>query len=327
MKIMAFFAFLLGASLGAAHAEEPPPFVLVKTISVSGLKGRIDHMCIDTQKERLYIAALSNDSLEVIDLSAGKWMRSIPGIRGPRGVMVLPESHEVVVTSGEDGAFRLYDEKLNLLRFLNGLIEAGNVRYDSATDRAYLGYGEALAVIDPKSQTKLVDVPLSGHPESFQVEKDGGSIYVNIPESQEVAVIDKGSLKITAHWKLPEARANFPMALDETHHRLFIGCRKPAKVLIYDTKNGSYVGKVNCVEDADDISYDNERKRVYVTGGQGLITVIVEVDPYLYRVSAIIPTAEGARTSCFEPATGTLYVAVPHSRKQRAEIRVYKAQP
>ena len=327
MNRTVLLALLFGACLGAAHAGEPQPLVFVKTIPLSGIDGRIDHMCVDTQNDRLFVAALMNDSLEVIDLKLDKRVRSVPGLRGVQGVMVLPESHEIVVASGEDGVLRIYDEKLSLVRFLGELKNADNVRYDSVTNRAYLGYGKSLAVIDPKIPAKIADIALDGHPESFQIEKDGNNIYVNVPGSQEIVVIDKVSSQITAHWKLLEARENFPMALDEKNHRLFVGCRNRAKVLIYDTKYGSYIGKVDCVNEADDLFYDAQRKRIYVTGGQGYVTVISQVDPYLYKVVANITTSAEARTSCFEPTTDTLYVAAPHHRNQPAAIWVYKARP
>jgi DNA-binding beta-propeller fold protein YncE len=301
--------------------------VLLKAISLPGIEGRVDHMCVDPQNERLYVAALTNDSLEVIDLKLGKRVRSLPGPSGIQGVAIVPESHEVVVASGEDGVCRIFDQTFNLVRILNELKDADNVRYDSTTKRIYLGYGNALAVIDPKGPTKVAEATLSGHPESLQVESNGSNVYVNLPETRQIAVINKDTAQVTAFWPVLEARENFPMALDEENHRLFIGCRKPAKVLIYDTERGSYVGKVDCVGDADDLHYDKERKLIYVTGGQGYITVIHEVDPYLYKVVANISTAPGARTSHFEPDSGTLYVAVPHRRKQPAEIWVYKARP
>lgn len=310
-----------------AHAGWTQPLERVQTISLGALEGRIDHMCLDAQNNRLLVAALANNSLEVVDLKQCKRVLSVTDPKGPQDVMILPESREVVVTSGADGVLRIYDDKLHLVRFLGRLKNADNVRYDSASGRIFLGYGKALAVIDPKIPSKIAEVPLGGHPESFEVEKDGKNIFVNVPEAREVVVINKDTLQIAAHWQLLEARENFPMALDETNHRLFVGCRSRAKVLVYDTKSGSYVGKVDCVSDADDLHYDAEHKRVYVTGGQGYITVIGQVDPYLYKAEASITTSAGARTSCFDPASGTLYLAVPRHRDQSAAIWVYKARP
>jgi DNA-binding beta-propeller fold protein YncE len=326
MNKLTLFALLLGLCVGASHAGQPEPLVLVKAISLGAVDGRLDHLCVDPQNERLYVAALTKDSIEVVDLKLGKHERSVPGLGGPQGVAVVPTTQEVVVGSGEDGVCRIYDRTLNLVRILSELPDSDCVRYDIASQRVYLGYGNALAEIDPAGPTKKSEVPLEGHPESFQIEKNGNRIFVNVPQSREVVIIDRNSAKITARWPVLEARENFPMALDEKNHRLFVGCRKPAKVLIYDTTYGSYIGKVDCVGDADDLYYDSERRMIYVTGGQGYITVINEVDPYLYKVVANISTSPGARTSYFEPAAATLYVAVPERRDQPAGIWAYKVR-
>ncbi len=323
----ALLALLLGTYVGIAHAEQSQPLVLVKAISLDGVDGRIDHLYADPANDRLYVAALTNDSLEVIDLKLGKRVRSVRGPGGPQGITVLPDSHEVVVASGEDGVFRLFDATLNLVRFINELEDADNVRYDSTSKHVYLGYGKAIAAIDPKGPSKISEIALDSHPESFQVEKDGNSIYVNLPETHEVVVCDKNTNQVTARWELADVRDNFPMALDEKNHRLFIVSRNPAKLLVYDTNYGSYIGRVDCAGDADDVYYDAERKFIYITGGQGYITVVSEEDPYLFKMVATIPSAAGARTSCFDPTTGTLYVAVPHRRRQPAEIWVYRARP
>jgi len=309
---------------GIACAE---PLERVQTISLGSLDGRLDHLGLDAQNGRIFLAALSNNSLEVIDIKQGKRVISVTDPKGPQGVIFVPETREIFVASGADGVFRVYDSNMKLVRFLGGLKNADNIRFDSATGKLYLGYAKALAVIDPKVPAKVAEVPLAGHPESFQVEKEGNNIYVNLPDAREVVVIDKTTLQITAHWQLLEARDNFPMALDEKNHRLFVGCRKRATVLVYDTTAGSYIGKVECVGDADDLYYDGEHKRLYVTGGQGYITVIKQMDPYLYKAEANISTSAEARTSCFDPSTGTLYLAVPHHRDQPAAIWVYRARP
>jgi hypothetical protein len=114
------------------------------------------------------------------------------------------------------------------------------------------------------------------------------------------------------------------MALDEANHRLFIGCRKPAKLLVLDTKTGKTVAAVDCVGDTDDLFYDAQTKRIYVSGGAGSLTIIRQQTPDQYQPAGSIDTAPGARTSFFVPSTGRLYLAVPHRGEQRAEIRVFE---
>jgi len=214
---------------------------------------------------------------------------------------------------------------LKLVAAVNDLDDADNVRYDPQAKMLYVGYGNgALALIDPEKVTKVGDIKLDGHPESFRLETNGNRIFVNVPQSGEIEVIDRSKRDVVTKWPLAGAQSNFPMALDEEHHRLFVGCRKPAKMLVLDTQAGRTVAEVECVGDTDDLFYDAVHKKVYVSGGAGAITVIAQVDPDHYRVLETIKTAAGARTSFFSPETSRLYLAVPHRGSQRAEVRVYQ---
>ena len=117
------------------------------------------------------------------------------------------------------------------------------------------------------------------------------------------------------------------MALDETNHRLFVGCRNPTKVIVYDTVSGKAEGMIDVAGDIDDIFYDLKTKRLYASCGEGFLCVVQQIDPDHYLVMARIPTAKGARTSLFVPEHRRLYVAVPHREGQQAEIWVYTVQP
>jgi hypothetical protein len=131
-------------------------------------------------------------------------------------------------------------------------------------------------------------------------------------------------MRVVDNWPVAAARDNYPMALDEAHHRVFVGCRDPARVLVYDTRSGRMTGSFAVVGDTDDLFYDSERARLYVSGGQGSLDAFEErhAGGGFVRL-AHVPTGPGARTSLFVPAQARLYVAVPHRGAQRAEIRVY----
>ena len=121
-------------------------------------------------------------------------------------------------------------------------------------------------------------------------------------------------------------QANFPMALDEPGRRLFVGCRAPARVLVYDTDSGKVVASVGIAGDIDDLFYDAARKRLYASCGEGFLDVVQQTAPGRYERVARLPTAAGARTSLLVPELSRLYVAVPHRGGQGAEIRVYAIQ-
>jgi WD40 repeat protein len=300
--------------------------VLVQTISLSGVDGRIDHMAADANAMRLYVAALGNNTIEVIDLAMGRRIHSIAGLQKPTGIRVLPGSHQIVAASGDDGKCRIFAADAKLLGSVNDLPDADNVRLDPSSKRAYVGYADgALALVDVSTIRKVADIKLDGHPEAFQLENKGRRILVNVPSAKHIAVVDREQRTIIARWPLPGAADNFPMALDEPHHRLFVGCRTPAKLMVFDTDTGRPIAALDCCGDTDDLFYDAVRKAIYLTGGEGCVSVFSQRDADGYVPLRKIKTAPGARTSLFVPELSRLYVAVPHRGDRQAEIQVYQA--
>jgi len=304
------------------------PLTAAGIVPMPGVEGRIDHLAVDLAGKRLFVAALGNDTVEVVDTSGLRVIKSISGLHEPQGIRFLPDRNRVVVANGGDGSTVFYDgTTLAPVRTAKTSGDADNVRYDPKTGRVYVGYGDgALGSFDPDGKP-LGDVKLAGHPESFQLESSGPRIFVNVPSAGHVAVLDRDKQTVTATWRVTAAGANYPMALDEANRRLFLGCRRPAKLLVYDTQSGTFVTAVDIVGDTDDLFYDSTQKRLYVIGGEGLITVLEQQDADHYRLVQKIPTAAGARTGLFVPELGKLFVAVPHRGAQRAEIRVYNSTP
>lgn len=318
------FVLLISAGIAAATPLEPH-----LKIALPGVEGRLDHLAVDLKGQRLFVAALGNNSLEVIDLAAGKRVQSVTGLPEPQGIAYLSHSDRIVVACGGDGSCRILDGRTYRQRTtIDCRTDADNVRYDADAARIYVGCGSgALAVIDPERSLPLASISLDGHPESFQLEAQGKRIFANVPSARQIAVIDREKQAVVARWRVEEAQANFPMALDEPHHRLFVGYRKPPRLLAIDTDTGKVVAAVPCVADADDLFYDGKRRQIYLSGGGGSITVIEQADADHYRVLKTIPTAAGARTSLFVPATNSLYLAVPHKGDQKAQIWLYHLGP
>jgi len=209
------------------------------------------------------------------------------------------------------------------------------LRYDAATKRVYVGCGDdekngAIAAVDAMTNQRLdEEYKIGGEPESFQLESSGPSIYVNIPDLQQIAVINRETKKIT-RWPLTGLRNNFPMALDEADHRLFVGIREPARLAIFNTTSGRMIAALPSAEDADDLYYDAEHKRIYVPGGEGAVYVFQMIDPDHYHLLAKVSTALGARTAGYFGRLGKgmhrLFIAVPASGGQTAEMRIYTIQ-
>jgi DNA-binding beta-propeller fold protein YncE len=321
--------FLMGlASLTVdAHAGEPTPLRLVQTIPLPNVEGRIDHMTADLKGQRLFIAALGNNTVEVLDLRAGKRIHSITGLHEPQGIGFIPEFNKIYVANAKSGACDVFDaSSFKLIKSVKFSDDADNVRYDAAARRVYVGYGNGgLGIIDAATGDKVGEIKLEGHPESFQLEKSGPRIFVNIPTSQKIVALDREKRATITSWPTAGATANFPMALDETHHRLFVGFRKPARLVVFDTESGKAVAYLDSPGDADDIFYDNSRQRIYVSGGDGSIGIFQQTDANHYKMLTKISTAAGARTSLFVPELSRFYLAVPRRGAQTAEVRVYEA--
>jgi DNA-binding beta-propeller fold protein YncE len=303
-----------------------PPLALVKTIELPGVEGRIDHLAFDPDGGHLLVAALGNNSVEVLDTQASAHLKHLAGFQEPQGIAYIADVHAVAIANGQGTGAQMIDGgDFHALRTIALGDDADNVRYDAAAKRFYVGYGGgALAAID--SSGRLIGrVPLAAHPESFQLESAGPRIYVNVPSAGHIAVVDRQAMRVVATWPVTAARANYPMALDEEGRRLFIGCRRPAAALVYDTASGKQLASFQIVGDTDDVFFDAARNRLYVTGGDGFVDVFSTADGKYDRL-AHMATAAGARTSLFVKQQSRLYVAVPHRGSQRAAIQVFEAR-
>jgi DNA-binding beta-propeller fold protein YncE len=335
MRGIAFMALAMTYLLGAG-AQPPPrkgssdaaPLRLVQTIPMAGVEGSIDHLAIDLAERRLFVCALGNGTLEVVDLEKGQRVQSVPGFKEPQGIVFMPKTKTVVVASGGDGRLSFLEgPPFKVTKALALGDDADNVRYDPEQERIYVGYGDgALATVDALKRERIGEVSLEAHPESFQRESSG-RILVNEARRARVAVVDVAKRAVTSRWTLEGASANFPMALDEAHQRLFVGTRQPPRLIVLDTGTGKVVASLETEADVDDIFHDAARGRVYVIGGGGSVVVYDQPSPDHYAESARVRTAEGARTGLFSPESGQLFVAVPHRTNPVAEIRVYAVAP
>ncbi len=326
MKHLFLIAAVAIAALQSRSAQEP--LILVRSIDLPRVEGRIDHLAFDAAGQRLFVAALGNNTVEVLDLKSNSHIKSVPGFREPQGIAVLPDPKLVAVANGQGEGVQFIDAgDYHPARLVRLGEDSDNVRYDPAARRLFVGFGAgALASISPADGKVLGEAKLSGHPESFQLERSGPRVFVNVPTADQIAVVDRAVMKVIATWPVVGAKSNFPMALDEANHRLFVGCRRPARVLMYDATAGKESGSFEIVGDTDDLFYDAARKRLYVSGGEGYLDVFQEEGAYRFARIAHIATAAGARTSLWVPEQARLYLAVPHRGSQKAEIRIYEAR-
>jgi DNA-binding beta-propeller fold protein YncE len=319
-----------------------------------GVPGRIDHLAYDPVTQRLFVAALENGSMEVIDLSAGERVKSVPGIEHAQGAACVTNASLVAITSGEDGGLHLYDTAtLVPKRTVDIGSDADNVRFDARNNTVLVTYGTtnagAIAVLDARTWQRVRDIVFPSRPESFQLDPEGKWLFANLPKGVravadgEVAIADRESGEVVATIPLPGLARNFPMAYDSAHRRLFIACRRPARVLVIDVPSRRIISQAPCTDDSDDLFYDAQSGQVLVVGGgfrpdlqtpelrspcsppgeMGAIDVFAVDAAGMLTRKPTVPTYYHARTGLFVPARHALYVAVPLHGERQPEIREY----
>jgi DNA-binding beta-propeller fold protein YncE len=318
-------AALIALFLASDVAKADALMTLENKIPLGRVAGRIDHLAIDPGRKRLFVAELGNNSVGVVDLAERKVLQRLSGFREPQGVAYAQAPDLVYVATAGDGFVRwLKGSDLSRVGARKLGDDADNVRVDQHANQVVVGYGSgALAVLDAPSGRKIADIPLPAHPESFQLDTQGGRIYANVPDARHVAVIDRASGREIGQWNRPGAGGNFPMALDEAAHRLLVVYRDPAILAIFDTAQGSLAAQLPTCNDADDVFFDERRKRVYISCGEGVLAVIQQEDG-IYREADRIATSSGARTALFVPELDRLFLAVRARGREPAAIWIFR---
>jgi YVTN family beta-propeller protein len=324
-------AILLGATLmwpaTLLAQTASAPLMLETRIPLGEVSGRIDHLAVDLKRQRLFVAELGNDTLGVVDLAAGKVLRTIAGLSEPQGVAYVPFADGIFVANAGDGSVQvLRGEDLAPIGRIELGDDADNVRVDAARNRVIVGYGKgAIAIIDPATRTKAADIRLKGHPEGFQIDETGTQVFVNVPDAPDIEVVElatgaKRSLSTDG------LRSNFPMAIDAEAHRVLVVFRSPPTLMALSSQDGRVAAKLETCGDADDVFVDAKRRRVYVSCGEGVVDVLEQREAGYARL-ARVPTISGARTSLFVPELDRLFVAARATSNEPAAIWVFRPAP
>ena len=307
----------------AAAAGEPAALVLSQSIELPSVSGRLDHLTVNLGSGRVFVAALGANSVEVVDLRAGKRMARIQGLHEPQGVLYLPDLRRLLVANGSGGGVVAIEDGKPTATSSIELADADNLRFDPAEGLVYAGYAHALAVLDPAMIQIRGRIELAGHPEAFELERSGGRVYVNVPTAHHIAVVDRASGKVAETWKVEGAGQNFAMALDEPSKRLFVATRQPAALLVFDTQTGKRTVQLPMCGDADDLFFDAQRRQLYAVCGEGVVQIVHQRDADHYETVGSISTSRGARTGLFVPSLSTLLVAAPATPGSPAHLRAY----
>jgi hypothetical protein len=332
---LAGFIFLAANGVRSSATEqqgrEISSLQLEEEIPVPNVAGRLDHFTADAKRKRLFVSALGNNTLEVIDVFSGKVIHSIQGLSEPQGPLYVPDVDKLYVANAGDGKVNVYDGATYTLR---KSIEIGedpdNMRYEASSKKVLVGFGEedgGIATIDPATDERVGEIfKTGGHPESFQLEASGGHIFVNVPDADNaVESIDRKTGAVTK-WPLRGLRGNYAMALNEEDHRLFTITRKTPMMVVLDTQTGKEIARLRAAGECDDVFFDASRKRIYEIGGEGFISVFQQDDPEHYSLIQNVPSTIGVRTGYWFAKRDRFYVGVPAKGNEPAQVWTYEAE-
>ena len=329
-------ALVLLFSFSVASAENGPALKLVQTIPLPEVDGRIDHFAIDVKGRRAFLAALTKNTIEVVDLRVGRVIHTVPGFAKPQGVLFIPKFNQLFVASGVDGSVKTLDgTTLAVIHAARVSLGADAIGYDPRSEEIYVGSGGGdankeqgdLTVFNAANGAQVAALVTDAHAGGSVVEGHGDRVFVLVPEKAEVVVLDRKTRAQVAKWTIPEIQKDVAIALDEKGRRLFLGVRTPASIVVLDSNSGAVVASVPTVATLDGLSFDSAMRRIYTSGGEGFVDVTQQIDADHYERIARIPTGPIARTSVFVPEWRRLYVAMPRDKERGAELRVFEVVP
>jgi hypothetical protein len=304
-----------------------------QTITLNGVKGKFDHFAMDEEGKRLFAASTGNQSVEVIDLAAGKVVDSLKGLGKPHGLAWIAGTNTLFVSDGGKGELAVYSgSPLKRVKTLSLSEDADDMVYDQATGLLYVGHGGAnlanpaeIAVVDVNKQSLVTDLPVTAHPEALEIDARNDRIFVNIADAGQLVVIDGKTHSVSATWTLKSAKDNTPLAYDQADDVVLIGCREPAKIIALDARQGSELSKLSASSGADDLFFDRTTHRAYLISGEGAIDSVELTAGGILKPLTVTRTVSGAKTGLLDPESGLLYIGIPGTTASAA-IRIYQTK-
>jgi hypothetical protein len=335
-----------------AYAQEKQALRLVQTIPLPGVKGRLDHMGEDLEKKRLFVATVDNNTLEVVDLTAGKVIKSLSGFKDTQDALFLGGEFNKLYVSSLDGHVRVFQgETFRLVHDFKIEPDANRLFHDPETHLIYFGYGGQNAGFDAYHRLGILQAkpgagydqlvadiiaptPRPGHLAEIQMD-DNGIMLVCDSRTDLIYQYDTRKREFIKSWPTRGDGAG-DMALDRARHRLFVGTRIPAEMTVYDSLSGKEIQSLPAPETMDGVYYDANLKRIYMSGGRwygspeaspGWVYVYQQKDADHYELISKIKTRPGSGTSLFVPKLNRYYVASQAIGDQEAAILVFEPVP
>ncbi len=289
--------------------RRPPPaaYRVAQTFHVGG-EGGWDYLTVDPQAKLLYVPR-STHTL-VIDAASGKTVADIPGQQRNHGVAIVPSAGRGFISGGQDASVTVFDLKTNqALGKVKAANDADGIIYDPNCGKVLVSCGDANALVvispnvDPKTGKADATIDLGGKPEFLVAGL--GKIYVNLVDKDQVAVIDSKTMKVIHKWATAPGGSPVGMSMDPAGHRLFVGCRKPQKLIVMSADDGKVLADLPIGAGVDATQFDGD---IFASCTDGTLAVARETSPGKFAIVETVATKQGAKTMGLDPTTHTLYL-------------------
>lgn len=334
-------AILLLAAFGAS-AQSVAPLTFIQNIEMPGVPvgPYTDHLAVDVPGHRLFATPQAHKSVYVFDLNTGKLIHDLGGMGNPHSILYRSDLDQIYVTDGEPGLLRIFSGKdYRALKTVKLLADADSIGYDPASKNLYITNGGEGANL-PYALISIVDTTTGEHSgdikipvqtlEAMALESSSPKMYIDITDKNEIGVVDREKHTLVDTWPVTKGRENIAIALDEQHHRLFVGCRNTdmsGVIVVFDTETGKETGTTIPIGGwVDYLAFDPATGRLYASCGVGYVYVFEEHTPDQYELVGKAETAVMAKTGLLVPELKRFFVSVPHIDGTPAKVLVFQVQ-
>ena len=322
-------------SLPALLAQEASSVKLIRSVELPGYSGDFDHFAVDYDRNRLLLAAEDHGTLEVFDLKTSAHLRTVEGFGNPHSILVRKGSPTVLITDSEKEGATLrdaetYDRKKSVVLTPG----SDTSKYDAAANVLFVVTGGKdvdmktanLEAVNPDTGAKLGSITFQdNHVEAMTFDENDPRLFINLTQTNKIAVVDRKSLRLIATWQVTPAKQNAMVAFDAAQHRLYVVCRDPGMVVAMNSDNGTIVDTLPAPLRSDEVQYDHEKHRLYVPGGEGYMGIYDTSNADHLKLIEKVNTAPGAKTGLLVAPMHRLFLAVsPGESKATAKVLTYE---
>jgi DNA-binding beta-propeller fold protein YncE len=330
-------AALAAFAWAPAIAQQASSVKLIHTVTLPGYTGDFDHFAADFERNRLLLAAEDHGTLEVFDLKTSAHLRTVTGFGTPHSILVRKGAPTVLITDSAKQGATLRDATTYAKKSTVKLTPGSDTsKYDQTANVLYIVTGGKdvdmktanLEAVNPDTGAQLGMITFQdNHVEAMAFVDSDPRLFINLTQTNKLAVVDRKTMKVLNTWPVPPAKQNAMVAFDPAQHRLYVVCRDPGMVVVMNSDTGAIVGTQPAPLRSDEVQYDAATHRLYVPGGQGYMSIYDTTDPDHLKEVEKVTTAPGAKTALLIPAMHRLFLAVsPGESKTMAKILTYEVK-